>query len=215
MLEVKKKKIGDYYAFEITNGDKVFTINFGGNLDLYWSCFSHNDNNQDIVTFDITKENYYLYMAIDELYNSIKGCHIFDIDSIELDLCGTIEERIELYKRNARINSNLKKSLEYKRIFDGQNVRWTSDDESFNQVIIIPGNDKYLLKFTPGQEQIYLTNNSIRFSNSGSMNAPFNIPFMMMYNKLCSDEYDFNQMHMEEVLYDIDNQAKLSRVKRR
>ena len=58
---------------------------------------------------------------------------------------------------------------------------------------------------------------SIRFCNSGSRYAPFNILFMRMFNKLqeVDDVNDYgHQIHIEEYLYNNDKQKNIQKVKR-
>ena len=75
MVEIKKEKDGNGYdKFKITTDEGSFNINFGGTLDLYWSYWPKEKikNWPESKTFTITKENYFLYQKIEELYIRIK-----------------------------------------------------------------------------------------------------------------------------------------------
>ena len=75
MVEINKDKdTKGYDKFKITTNEGSFNIMFGGNLDLYWSYWPK-ENIRDwplFKTFTITKENYFLYQKVDELYIRIK-----------------------------------------------------------------------------------------------------------------------------------------------
>ena len=70
----KKKDTNGYDRFKIITDDGIFGIMFGGNLDLYWYYWPK-ENIIDwplFKTFTITKENYFLYQKVNELYENIK-----------------------------------------------------------------------------------------------------------------------------------------------
>ena len=62
MLNFNKRKTEFGYTINITDGDKELMITFGGNLDLYWYLTSKEE--REVDTFEITKENYFLFFAI-------------------------------------------------------------------------------------------------------------------------------------------------------
>ena len=65
---------------------------FGGDGDLYWSCVDLSQETNDVVRFAITKENYFLYSLMEELYERVKTHHVFDVSECELEFCETPEE---------------------------------------------------------------------------------------------------------------------------
>ena len=71
MVEIKKTKdVEGYDRFKITTENGSFDIMFGGNLDLYWYYWPE-ENYKDwplAKTFTISKENYFIYQKLDELY---------------------------------------------------------------------------------------------------------------------------------------------------
>ena len=69
--------------FNISTDEGVFRILYGGNLDLYWDCYCNGNilNSPLEKVFYITKENYFFYSLIDEIYNGIKN---FEPYSLEL-----------------------------------------------------------------------------------------------------------------------------------
>ena len=199
-------EINNDYVINFIDNTKVFRILFGGNLDLYWQCYDYNQNDENAkVIFEITKDNYLIYELFNELYHNIKNCHIFKVNNLNLSFCHNREDEDSLYKEVTYLNNIYKNSEIYKRIFDGNQITWISDDERFNLLTITPSKDKYILEFTPGKESIYLDNLSIRFRNSGSYYHPFNILFMDMYNKIISGDYDLNQLHINDYMRRVKN----------
>lgn len=202
MLDVNVYKNDEWYSVSITDGEKVFEIIFGGNLDLYWNLWSTDKIDEEkIISFDITKDSYVLWELFDDLYNDFKECNVSEVDYVELTFCESSEEVKKLYDRCKKRNNFLRNTREYKDVFDGKSIRWVSDDESYNMVTITPTEDKYVIEFTSGERGIaYLGRNDIRFRNSGSTQAPFNQLFMKLYNRMISGEYDFDQVHVNEYI---------------
>ena len=201
MLEVSVCK-DKFHNVIITNGEKVFEMVFGGNLDLHWNIWSTNKIVIDkSISIDITKDSYVLWELFDNLYNDFKMCNVSSVDEVELSFCESAHEVRELYDRCDRRNKFLRNTFEYKRVFDGKSIRWVSDDESCNIVVITPYEDRYEIEFISGEKRIcYLEPHGIRFRNSGSSNAPFNLLFMKLYNEIISGKYDFNQIHITEYI---------------
>ncbi len=202
MLDVNVYKIDQWYTVSITDGDKVFEMIFSGNLDLYWNLWSINGiDKEKTISFDISKDSYVLWELFDNLYNDFQECSVSEVDYAQLILCESSEEIKRVYDRCKNRNLFLKNTNIYKDVFDGTSIRWVSDDESYNVVAIIPDEDKYVIEFTSGEKKIsYLWGHGIRFRNSGSSHEPFNQLFMKLYNKIISDEYDFNQVHIDEYI---------------
>ena len=203
MLTLNKRKTDSGYTIDIFDDKKILTITFGGNLDLYW--YLKGKEEKEVDTFEITKENYFLYSLFDILYNDIVNCNIFNISSIEKIFVYSLKELQNLYKSKEELNKKLLDSEKYKKLYNGEYICWYSDDdpiEDANYVKIIKKEDKYVLEFLSNKKASTLwLKNSIRFRNSGTKYPPFNILFMNMYNSLCSSEYDENQIHIEEYLY--------------
>lgn len=203
MLTWNKRKTEFGYTIDIYNSNKILTITFGGNLDLYW--YLKSEEKREVDTFEITKENYFLYFLFDILYNDIVNCNIFNVSSIEKIFVYSLKELENLYKSKEELNKKLLSSEEYKKLYNGEYICWYSDDDSIedaNYVKIIKDDDKYILEFFSNFKSNTLwLSNTIRFRNSGSRYMPFNMIFMEMYNSLCTSDYDENQIHIEEYLY--------------
>ena len=61
--------------------NKTLSIIFEGNGDLYWNIRNKNYNQKGTYSydyFDITKENYSLYLLFEQLLSDIKNINIFD-----------------------------------------------------------------------------------------------------------------------------------------
>ncbi len=208
MLEITKGKNEHGYIFTILTDEGKFDISFAGNLDLYWG-YVYDGNLLEIPNvkkFKITKENYYLYSLFEELYEDIKNCNIFTLDESDIFFCETGEEienrRIEIES----LNDDLRKSESYNpnRLFRNGNIEWHCDDfpyEESSVVKIAKKEDTFIVTFEKSKiKDIYLTY-SVRFRNSGSSYAPFNMVFMKMYNKLIEYNPEYHQIHIEEYLY--------------
>ena len=200
MLDVNVYNDDEYYSVSITDGEKVFEMIFGGNLDLHWNIWSVNNTDREkIVSMEITKDSYVLWELFDNLFNDFRCCNVSSVDEAELFFCEDSAEVRKLYDRCDRRNEFLRSTSEYKRVFDGKCIRWMSDDESCNVVTITPKDDKYVIDFISGEKRIsYLEPHGVRFRNSGSANAPFNQLFMKLYNEIISGEHDFDQVHVNE-----------------
>lgn len=203
MLTWNKRKTTFGYTIDIFDDNKILTITFGGNLDLYW--YLKSEEKREVDTFEITKENYFLYSLFDILYNDIVNCNLFKVYEEELSFVNSIKELQMIYNRKENLNKVFSEYEEYKRLYNGKYICWYSDDDSIedaNYVKIIKKEDKYVLEFFSNFKSSTLwLSNTIRFRNSGSRYMPFNMIFMNMYNSLCSSEYDENQIHIEEYLY--------------
>jgi len=185
----------EYKTFYLKgNNNKQFIISFQNNLDLYFSLVNFDNE----PYFIIDKSNSVLYQLFDKLYNDVKNCNIFDNDKLN---------KFELHR------------YEYKKLFNNDIIEWKSDDyhdEIAQSFKIIKEEDFFKIEFTPLIENTNIDyfiepqlKNwiSVRIRNSGSKYNPFNIIFMKLYNSLCDlDEMDFNQIHIDEYLY---NKKKL------
>lgn len=196
MIEIKKYKFDKYYAFDINTDAGCFSIAFGGNLDLYF-MYKHEEpfyDTPDSKDFYITKENYFLYSLFDELYNDVKNYNIFTIDNFdnEFDWLNSKNDFLERDKNNPR------------RLFKDKKLEWHCDDFPYDvagNFILEQFKDYYKLTFNKCMDDSIYASYSVRIRNSGSRYGYFNIIFMRMYNKLCSYEPDFHQIHIEEYIY--------------
>ena len=207
-----------YYILK--QDDKKLKIMFGGTLDLYIQLINPDLKEEELGydTFEITKDNYYIYSLFDELYNDIETCNIYDVDELDLMFCETEEEVKKVYESKKKLNEEEKNTIKYKNIFDGKSIIWYSDEYMHDKTDILKitkDEDKYVLEF---QEQSlnkdtfamrYQGLITIRLRNSGSYQEPFNILFMRMYQKLLKYEPNYHQIHIEEYAY----QKKIGKIK--
>ena len=160
----------EYKDIHIQEGHKIFSMCFMGVGDLFWHI-NKSEPNSTIETFDIPSTEIEIYKLFDDLYKSISTANIFDNQSDEY----------------------LEKKLTERNFFDNttKTIEWHSDAtyfESDDIVKIIRQNNNYHLEFTrPEQyEDPYHWGSkkiiAIRFRNSGSYYAPFNVAFMRMFN---------------------------------
>lgn len=201
MFEINKTKdTNGYDKFKITTDDGSFDIMFGGTLDLYWSYWPKEPiNNWPISkTFNITKENYFLYQKVDELYTRIKQQRPYK--KIDKDEYLSFLEELDL----ENINNLEKEDYAYELLFQNGIIKWYSDDmplENASRVEIKKLEETYTVTFFQGKEEYDFQTFSVRFRNSGSRYNPYNFAFMNMYNSLSEYDPNYHQIHIEEYLY--------------
>lgn len=234
-MEVTRLK-GNHSGFDyiIKQDNKVLRIVFGGNLDLYWSLTSFDENkeisslyDEQYETFLITKENYTLYSLFQRLIDDIKNARVYEPNPSEENAeeqegyedIFELDEVIGLSKDYyLKWNEELKDNPRYKKLYNGQDIIWHSDDDYFaeaDRVKISELEEAILLEFyRPPIRDINsslrnLNTISIRFRNSGSTYDPLNIIFMRMFHQLQDYNPDYHQVHLEELNY----QKKLKKTK--
>ena len=196
MLEITHKKNSHGYdVFDIITANGSFEISYENNLDLYWRYLYHDtiDKVPDTITFKITKENYFLYSLLLELYKAIKE-----------------KKPYQTYPKET-FPDNDKKLKYYGRyeLYRNGEITWYSDDfaelANASSFKIKRMKDYFQVTFIKSKTEdfngCYFPTYSVRLRNSGSRFYPFNITFMGMYEKLKTYNYDYHQIHLEEYLY--------------
>ena len=192
MLDIKNYKSGhgyDYFELETAEGN--FVISFENNLDSYWS-FKPKVNFLDTKeSYDvrITKENYFLYLLFNELYDSIKtgiiktGAVLDDDGIIYADWC------------------------DINHLFVDDSIYYLSDDfidEEASSFRITKEKEEFKIIFTKSHSNMYFNTFAVRIRNSGCAYGYLNIPFMNLYNKLVLySKEEYHQIHIEEYLYSL------------
>lgn len=213
MIKVEKiKNQMHLFDFNIIDNKNVLVIMFGGNGDLYFYVNKANLEGNEIVNFEITKENYILYNLFDKLYNDIINCNIFKFSERDVELSLEDEEETGFYLEGeiedkkttySRWNEELKKRYQYNQLVNNGVISWRSDNNSYKDANILnihKEDDQYRLEFIPrSREMSFFVD--VRISNSGSYYAPFNIAFMRLYNELQNYDPEYHQVHLEECLY--------------
>lgn len=177
-MEITRSKLTreNCYDFYLYDEDKILSIIFGGNLDLYWTLDIRNTKTDNEIKklmyteyseiFTITKENYFIYSLFEDLYEDIKNARIFEketrkinneevfildedlsIDNVDdIDIPIKIMTEEEIEERN----NEYKERYFYKLLFDGEKIEWHSDEEPYdiaNIVIIRKVDDTIVLEF--------------------------------------------------------------------
>lgn len=204
MLEIRKSwdEHTKTYIINFLNNHQIINIYFGGNLDLYWSYHDNEPFNFDSIntrkSFEVTKENYFLYSLFDQLYNDIEGCNIYSNN--QENIVNEFKEQQKVYR---------KRSFEYYKLFNNNAIKWLSDEapeENANSFTITKSEDSFIITFI--QKYNMFTHYAVRISNSGSRYDPFNIIFMRMFNQLQKYDDKYHQIHIEEYMY----QKKIKKV---
>ena len=234
-LKIKKYQLyeerndGNYYNIELQrDSDKTLSIFFGGNLDLYFSL----ENFKSDPTFVIGKDYFEIYALFDKVYQDVINADIYgniteeEIDHIifmsEMNKKDYHEEIEKELKRREKYKKDLKKCHQYKSLVQDGVIIWRSDeyfDEIAPFVKIKKQENAFILEFEKPNIPNEYKNDAdlmlmdprritVRFRNSGSRYDPFNIIFMKLYQGLCTLDYEYHQIHIEEYLLD-------SKIKRR
>ena len=207
MVEINKiKDVEGYDRFKITTENGSFDIMFGGNLDLYWYYWPEEDFKDWPLakTFTISKENYFIYQKLDELYKNIKEQKPYRFKD---------ENVSTVFDSSKLINESPSAQYSYKNLFQNGIIKWYSDDaplEEASMLEIKSQEDKYIITFHQGKEDFGFPTYVIRFRNSGSRYEPYNFAFMNMYNSLSEYDANYHQIHIEEYLYN----KKLQKLKK-
>ena len=192
----KKKDTNGYDRFKIITDDGIFGIMFGGNLDLYWYYWPK-ENIIDwplFKTFTITKENYFLYQKVNELYENIKEQKPYQ----------KIEPLLLVEQDLKNSNELKKRDYAYEKLFQDGIIKWYSDDAPLEEASRLEINrleESYTITFYQGKEEYNFPTFSVRFRNSGSRYKSYNFAFMNMYNNLGEYDPNYHQIHIEEYLY--------------
>lgn len=193
----------------LVDENKTLSIVFAGTGDLHLiirntDCIEAEEYAYDY--FEITKENYQIYSLFEELLYDIGTINIFDGEEIKTS------SDVKFQKMGER-KYNMS---HYNDLYDSDDgtVTWVSDETGFevaNMVSIKKREDKFSIEFRTqlyieGYDREYNTLGMIgvRFRNSGSRYAPFNVIFMRMFRGLqeVDDVSDYgHQMHIEEYVY--------------
>lgn len=203
-MEIQKVKNDENsYDIWLKKDGKELKIMYGGTLDLYLSVSNGDfisENENTIIDFDITKENYQIFKAFDELYKNIIAGKPFGNEA-------TYEY------------GNYRDRWEYHLLVDkDKKITWISDDGPkeledkfiFNKV----DDDTYRFTFVRNNKPIDCgikssTSIFVRIRNSGSTYSPYNCAFMLMFQKLQNLDPKYHQIHFEEIVY----QKKLEKKK--
>ena len=207
MVEINKiKDVEGYDRFKITTENGSFDIMFGGNLDLYWYYWPEEDFKDWPLakTFTISKENYFIYQKLDELYKNIKEQKPYRFKD---------ENVSTVFDSSKLINESPSAQYSYKNLFQNGIIKWYSDDAPLEEASMLEikfQEDKYIITFHQGKEDFGFPTYVIRFRNSGSRYEPYNFAFMNMYNSLSEYDPNYHQIHIEEYLYN----KKLQKLKK-
>lgn len=227
VTRTKGKESG--YDYTITDGNKILKIVFASNLDLYWHLSVRDgdkslDNLYDEVyeTFLITKENYQIYSLFKKLVEDIKIPRVYEpIKREELDeedlpdpaieeILADLDNGKSEQEKCDEWNEELKRSERYRKLYNGQDIIWHSDDDYYedaDRVKITEVDENILLEFYRPKQTLntigFRMPNTVcvRFRNSGSTYDPLNIVFMKMYQRLQEYNPDYHQIHIEETIY--------------
>ncbi len=226
MKVTREKGMQSGFDYLLQDENKILRIAFGSNLDLYWSLTnlteeSTLDNLYDerYETFLITKENMQIYELFKKLVEDIKLPRVYEplkrelLEDEEYEFEDELGEELIPQPDQAKYdewNNQLRYSERYRKLYDGENIRWHSDEDYYeiaDRVMITELDDSILLEFYRPENTLHtigfrMPNTiTIRFRNSGSSYDPFNIVFMKMYQQLQQYDPEYHQVHVDEITY--------------
>ena len=147
-------------------------ILFSDSLDLYIRFFSIEDK-----TFEITKEDSYVYDKFSELYDRIKTSEVYS--EKDFDLKTTTVQETEYQKKLVQdSNKRAKKRGHHNELFKDDVITIkTEDDLDIDTLRIEKEEDKFKLAFD-------MNPSIIRIANIGGHYRPYNFVFMDLFNNL-------------------------------
>ena len=203
----------------INNGFKDITLIDGnvrlimsiyGNGDLYWTITDYSKLIKNMF-FTITRENGAVYSIFQDLFADIENANVCTLDD---DIFNNYET--EKYNKMYHEDSVKYDFYHYFELYDIENktITWCSDEfnhDNANILKIRKIDDEFELEFIPKSILSGFINGSsnigrvtIKFCNSGSYYAPFNVMFMRLFNKLqlVDDVKDIkHQVSIDEYMY--------------
>ena len=190
---IKNYNTDNYPTYTIKTPTGFFLITYDNTGDLFFHCFylGNHEEAPDNITFNITKENYFLYQLFLELYTSIKNNTPYINSIYDYEFKNNI---LPPYLSNPQ------------NLFHNNIVDWYDDDtpsDYASRLIIEKAKESIKITFTKNTNPNDYTLYTVRIRNSGSRYTPYNITFMNLYQKLerYPYNYPYHQIHIEEYLY--------------
>ncbi len=129
-IEKRKNNVTETYDILFYQDNKIFRISYEGNLDIYWlikgSKYDYIDDIYGYYEFFITKENYPIYAAFQDLYQKIINAQLFDRNI--MDNCKSFKEYEKEIKRVEEWQKEELKTDVYKDLVSSNVITWLSDD---------------------------------------------------------------------------------------
>ena len=194
----------------LIDGNVRLKMMFGGNGDLYWIIMDGSKVIKNML-FTVTQENGAVYSAFQDLFADIENINVSTYDDI-FSNCYDINKSNQEIRNRIYIND----TFHYGELYDRDNkiITWCSDEVSHNEantLMIRKMDDCFEIEFIPKSIIFGFLNGTtnvgeimIKFCNSGSYYAPFNVMFMRLFNKLqiADDVKDLkHQFSIEEYIY--------------
>ncbi len=173
-----------FYAIKMRKENKILTISFGGNGDLYWNLMNVDNFDIQEENFIISKNDGPIYDLFLKLFFSLSNHQIFKV-----------------YEEEKRKDNELLDYPYFKDLCNGSYVEWHSDNEPFEiGNILFIRLDSMASKIIINIKRVnrkydFLT---VCFSNSGSRYSPFDLVFYENYRKLC--EMDITPTPIENII---------------
>lgn len=167
----EKKTYVDNDTIKILNENEFFEISLEENGCLYIGfCIPNEDKLPREKTFKITDENKYLYLLIENLYDSFKN----------------VSEHERLIKES-HSNSMLRTIIRDNPYSDGK-IIWYSDDFKIQEASILTieksEDSSFLFTFTRSSSSEHINTYFVCISNIFSRYTIFNTPFINFYRNL-------------------------------
>ena len=187
MTKVTKEKnmsMNDVINIETEEGN--FYISFEKNCNLYFTYSGNKLENDDEYSFTIKNDNSFVYQCFDELYDSI------------------ISERPFKYSENLAHPEYVYplSRTRVELVHNNEIIDWHSDDDMDYDLASVKKKKKedndYMMTFKKSKSAVGHNAYSVCIDNANSGYDPYNISFMILYNKL--RRYDFSKINDEKVV---------------
>lgn len=183
MINVKKweNEFGKQLILQFENEDEI-NINFGGNLDLYFTPSSKEYKQNYLFEID-ELEDYDLYQFFNNMFKKVVKYKISE------DRVDTAFKKHDKFSKRPLVKDNI--------------INWISDDdpeEIASSVTFFKEKGKICVFFREGVHQEGMKAKSVRFRTSGSRYNKFFIPFIELYGNICNHDFTTHQYSFDEYL---------------
>ena len=169
-------------SIQFVDEDKYMEMLLASSYDLHFKFYSIGESK----SFEITKEDYFIYEKFSNLYEKIKNNEVYDLGALDLKDINSKEE-LEYQKELLKdLNERSKKKGHYDELFHDDIITVKTDNSDTN-------NDYFTLEKEEDKFTFTFNNNSsvIKICNGDSYYRPYNILFMECFNELM--KYDKNK----------------------
>lgn len=206
MVVRKEIKHGGFSDIILENDNKLLTISYLSNGDLYWSLHE-TDIINNVCDFIISKANFHVHKIFDVLYNKIKNCEVHMIYASELKKCSTEEEKEQYYERVKLNNKRFERKQESnpRKLFKNDVVEFHSEEKPYEEAstlkIIKDEDDNYILRFEKSKDEAVSEDYGVLIKHPSYNEITFKTLFMLAFLEFQKYNSDDIQIYIDELGY--------------